>query len=151
MDSSLKTGTVIRQPFCSQLEERLLLCHTAVYDRDSRVYRNAAGGGTLIEGNRNHRQTSLLQAGAHSVQHLKMDPDLVAMREGAKSVKSVARPRESADNLVECPDCGRMRSLSPSKGVLRFKPHTRRKQQTPLTEKRWLATGKHTVAWLEDN
>jgi hypothetical protein len=28
------------------------------------------------------------------------------------------------------------------KGVLRFKPHTRRKQQTPLTEKRWSATGK---------
>ena len=48
----------------------------------------------------------------------------------------------SSINLVECPDCGRMRSLSPSKGVLRFKPHTRRKQQTPLTEKRWSATGK---------
>jgi hypothetical protein len=45
-------------------------------------------------------------------------------------------------NLVECPHCGRMRSLSPSKGVLRFKAHTRRKQQTPLTEKRWSATEK---------
>src|SRR5947209_5126914 len=32
-------------------------------------------------------------------------------------------------------------SLSPSKGVLRFKAHTPRKQQTPLTEKRWSATG----------
>jgi hypothetical protein len=49
---------------------------------------------------------------------------------------------ESSISLVECPHCGRMRSLSPSKGVLRFKPHTRRKQQTPLTEKRWSATGK---------
>jgi hypothetical protein len=49
---------------------------------------------------------------------------------------------DSSINLVECPDCGRMRSLSPSKGVLRFKPHTRRKQQTSLTEKRWSATGK---------
>jgi len=49
---------------------------------------------------------------------------------------------DSGISLVECPDCGRMRSLSPSKGVLRFKPHTRRKQQTPLTEKRWSATGK---------
>jgi hypothetical protein len=49
---------------------------------------------------------------------------------------------DSGMSLVECPDCGRMRSLSPSKGVLRFKPHTRRKQQTPLTEKRWSATGK---------
>jgi hypothetical protein len=32
---------------------------------------------------------------------------------------------ESSVSLVECPHCGRMRSLSPSKGVLRFKPHTR--------------------------
>ncbi|GHO55833.1 ATP-binding protein [Ktedonobacter robiniae] len=49
---------------------------------------------------------------------------------------------ESSIKLVECPHCGRMRTLSPSKGVLRFKPHTRRKQQTPVTEKRWSATGK---------
>ncbi len=49
---------------------------------------------------------------------------------------------DSGISLVECPHCGRMRSLSPGKGVLRFKPHTRRKQQTPLTEKRWSATGK---------
>jgi len=49
---------------------------------------------------------------------------------------------ESSINLVECPHCGRMRSLSPVKGVLRFKAHTRRKQQTPLTEKLWSATGK---------
>jgi len=49
---------------------------------------------------------------------------------------------ESSISLVECPHCGRMRSLSPNKGVLRFKPHTRRKQQTPLTEKRWSDTGK---------
>jgi hypothetical protein len=48
----------------------------------------------------------------------------------------------SGISLVECPDCGRMRSLSPVKGVLRFKAHTRRKQQTPLTAKRWSATGK---------
>lgn len=45
----------------------------------------------------------------------------------------------SDTHLVECPGCGRMRSLSPVKGVLRFKVHT---QQTPLTEKRWSATGK---------
>jgi hypothetical protein len=32
-----------------------------------------------------------------AVQHLKLDPDLVAMREGAKSV---ARPRASADTLL---------------------------------------------------
>jgi hypothetical protein len=49
---------------------------------------------------------------------------------------------DSGINLVECPDCGRMRSLSPTKGVLRFKAHTRRKQQIPQTSKRWSATGK---------
>jgi hypothetical protein len=49
---------------------------------------------------------------------------------------------DSGMSLVECPHCGRMRSLSPSKGVLRFKAHPPRKQQTPLTEKRWSATGK---------
>jgi len=49
---------------------------------------------------------------------------------------------ESSVTLVECPDCGRTRSLSPSKGVLRFPPHERRKQQIPLTSTRWSATGK---------
>ena len=49
---------------------------------------------------------------------------------------------DSGINLVECPGCGRMRSLSPVKGILRFKSHTPRKQQTPLTAKRWSATGK---------
>ena len=52
---------------------------------------------------------------------------------------------DSGITLVECPHCGRMRSLSPSKGVLRFKAHTQRKQQTLLTEKRWSATG--TTDW----
>ena len=44
---------------------------------------------------------------------------------------------DSGISLVECPLCGRMRSLSPVKGVLRFKSHTRRKQQTPVTAERW--------------
>lgn len=48
---------------------------------------------------------------------------------------------DSGINVVECPGCGRMRSLSPVKGVLRLKAHTTRKQQTPLTAKRWSATG----------
>ena len=52
------------------------------------------------------------------------------------------RCTDSGVSLVECPHCGRMRSLSPSKGILRFKSHTRRKQQTPLTEKRWSSSGK---------
>ena len=49
---------------------------------------------------------------------------------------------DSGINLVECPGCGRMRSLTPVKGVLRFKAHPPRKQQTPLTAKRWSTTGK---------
>ncbi len=49
---------------------------------------------------------------------------------------------DSGISLVECPHCGRMRSLSPSKGVLRFKPHDPRKVQTPVTGLRWAAKGK---------
>jgi hypothetical protein len=64
---------------------------------------------------------------------------------GALVPIDLKRFTDSGINLVECPGCGRMRSLSPVKGVLRFKAHTRRKQQTPLTEKRWSATG--TTDW----
>lgn len=47
------------------------------------------------------------------------------------------RFQDSGTQLVECPGCGRTRTLSPSKGVLRFKPHEKRKVNTPNTEKRW--------------
>lgn len=43
--------------------------------------------------------------------------------------------------LVECPDCARLRSLSPHKGVLRFPSHDRRKMQTPVTGVRWATQG----------
>jgi hypothetical protein len=43
---------------------------------------------------------------------------------------------------VECPLCGRTRSLSPVKSVLRFPPHEPRKIQTEVKGKRWSATGK---------
>jgi hypothetical protein len=49
---------------------------------------------------------------------------------------------DSGINLVECPDCGRTRSLSPSKGVLRFKLLEPRKIQTEVKGKRWSTTGK---------
>ncbi len=48
------------------------------------------------------------------------------------------RFQESDTQLVECPGCGRMRTLTPSKGVLKFKPHEKRKMNTPNTEKRWV-------------
>jgi hypothetical protein len=45
--------------------------------------------------------------------------------------------------VVECPSCSRTRSLSLSReGILRFPPHKPRKMQTPVTGKRWSATGK---------
>ena len=49
---------------------------------------------------------------------------------------------DSGINLVECPLCGRMRSLTPVKGVLRFKAHPPLKQQTKHPAKRWSTTGK---------
>jgi hypothetical protein len=52
---------------------------------------------------------------------------------------------DSGVALVECPDCARMRSLSPHKGVLRFPSHDRRKLQTPVTGVRWAAKG--TTDW----
>jgi len=48
----------------------------------------------------------------------------------------------SSVTVVECPRCGRTRSLTPVKGVLRFPPHEPRKIQTPVSGKRWSATGK---------
>jgi hypothetical protein len=55
---------------------------------------------------------------------------------------ALKRFTESGITLVECPLCGRTRSLSPVKGVLRFPPHEPRKIQTEVKGKRWSATGK---------
>lgn len=49
---------------------------------------------------------------------------------------------DSGVTLVECPDCGRTRSLSPVKGVLRFSPHDWRKKQTKVSSKRWSTSDK---------
>jgi AAA domain len=49
----------------------------------------------------------------------------------------LARFLASSVRLVECPDCGRARTLEPRGGALRFKSHTRRKTTTPATSKRW--------------
>lgn len=47
------------------------------------------------------------------------------------------RFEKSGVALVECPDCGRAWTLSPSGGVLRFKSHDKRKTNTPNTGRRW--------------
>ncbi|HEV2655219.1 MAG TPA: hypothetical protein VGT82_09670, partial [Ktedonobacteraceae bacterium] len=44
---------------------------------------------------------------------------------------------DSGIRLFECPECARMRSLSPRNGVLRFPSHDQRKGRTPNTEQRW--------------
>jgi len=49
---------------------------------------------------------------------------------------------DSGVALVECPDCGRTRSLSPNKGILRFPSHDRRKMQTSVTGLRWATSDK---------
>lgn len=48
----------------------------------------------------------------------------------------------SSVSVVECPRCGRTRSLTPVKGVLRFPPHEPRKIQTDARGNRWSTTGK---------
>lgn len=48
---------------------------------------------------------------------------------------------ESGVALVECPNCGRTRTLEPHRGVLRFKSHDRRKTTMPNTGKRWASSG----------
>jgi len=55
---------------------------------------------------------------------------------------ALKRFTESGITLVECPLCGRTRSLSQVKGILRFPPHEPRKIQTEVKGKRWSATGK---------
>ena len=49
---------------------------------------------------------------------------------------------DSSVSSVECPGCGRTRSLSSVKGVLRFPPNEPRKIQVEAKGKRWSATGK---------
>ncbi len=51
---------------------------------------------------------------------------------------------DSGIQLVECPDCGATRTLEPRGGVLRFKPHDKRKTNTPNTGQRW---AKGETAW----
>src|SRR6266702_4047856 len=62
----------------------------------------------------------------------------------SRTVVAIDLKRFTASSVtsVECPDCGRTRSLSPVKGVLRFPPHEPRKIQTEVHGKRWAASGK---------
>jgi hypothetical protein len=51
---------------------------------------------------------------------------------------------DSGIRLFECPECARMRSLSPHNGVLRFPSHDKRKRRTPNTDPRWVM---HEMSW----
>ncbi len=44
---------------------------------------------------------------------------------------------DGGTRLVECPNCGRTRTLSPRNGALRFPSHDQRKIRTSNTEQRW--------------
>jgi len=50
---------------------------------------------------------------------------------------SLRRFEESGVARVECPGCGRVWTLSPSGGVVRFKSHDKRKTTTSHTAERW--------------
>ena len=47
------------------------------------------------------------------------------------------RFQASSTQLVECPGCGRTRTLTPLKGVIKFPSHDKRKTTTPNTDQRW--------------
>lgn len=46
--------------------------------------------------------------------------------------------KKTGVSLVECPDCGRARSLTFSGRTVRFPPHTKRKTNTPNKDERWV-------------
>src|SRR6266566_9164317 len=50
---------------------------------------------------------------------------------------ALQRFKQSGVSVVECPGCGRVWTLSPGGGVLRFKAHPGRKTNTPATSRRW--------------
>jgi hypothetical protein len=51
---------------------------------------------------------------------------------------------QSGVSAVECPGCGRVWTLSPSGGILRFKAHPRRKTNTSNAGRRWVRQEKET-------
>jgi hypothetical protein len=62
----------------------------------------------------------------------------------SRTVAAIDLKRFTASGVtsVECPLCGRTRSLSPVKGVLRFLPHEPRKSQTKVSDRRWATSDK---------
>jgi len=59
---------------------------------------------------------------------------------------ALQRFEQSGVSAVECPGCGRVWTLSPSGGVLRFKSHDKRKMNTPNTRRRWVR-GERETDW----
>jgi DNA-directed RNA polymerase subunit M/transcription elongation factor TFIIS len=62
----------------------------------------------------------------------------------SRTVVAIDLKRFTASGVtsVECPLCGRTRSLSPGKGVLRFPPHEPRKSQTKVSGLHWATSDK---------
>jgi len=93
----------------------------------------------MVQGNEQQNTTKTVETAEEQAQTSTSPKCPFAGKEVSIDLK---RFTESSITLVECPDCSRTRSLSPVKGVLRFPSHDRRKLQTPVTSKRWSATGR---------
>jgi hypothetical protein len=152
---SLKTGTAshVRQPFCSQLEERLLLWleynpHVACYARGdigpqfatTRRLPNPKNApfaiGYTFESNPHHYLPDVvgtLTNGKLFIAEAGMEDDKRGDRNLTKA--------EAARRLVCLQQgvfwIGTERTLSPRNGVLRFPSHDKRKTRTPVTSQRW--------------
>jgi hypothetical protein len=119
-------GTIspVRQPFCSQIEERLLWLK---YHPQLACY----------------ARSDLGQEFAAPSQLLPRDPALFALGYAFAGTCSQVYPIELKHfpgcgiALVECPDCARRRTLSPRKGVPRFPSHDKRPPRPLVTSQRW--------------
>ena len=87
------------------------------------------------------RQQNTTETGGTVGEQVQTSKSPKCMFPGVVSI-DLQRFADSGVSLIECPDCGRTRSLTPHKGVLRFPSHDKRKIQTPVTGVRWAAKGK---------
>ena len=113
-----------------------------VEDRDTETKERANGKEPqreMVQGNEQQNTTETVETAKEPVQ-TSTSPKCTFSRMVVPI--DLKRWTESSVTLVECSDCGRTRSLSPSKGVLRFPPHDRRKMQTKVSGLRWATSDK---------
>ena len=125
--ASLKTGTIspVRQPFCSQLEERLLLW-LEYHPQVACCERSDIG----------QEFAATYRLPTRDPAPFALGYTFVCTFSRVVSIE-LKRFLDSGIALVECPDCARTRMLSSRHGVLRFPSHDKRKTRPPNTEQRW--------------